>query len=198
MTVPTNIPETPMVHTKHESLHGSKGKKHAIPMDLIQHVFKTVLGMWNNDHIESLSHWVHYGGYFSFNDMYDHLHCNSDNIDKYDEYKVNGVMDHLNSNIMHKIKMFIDWMSKEMKDGICILHNEFLASLTREQFIEFRRGDIGLRSNSRSSYAEPYACMTIFTGHTKPTEISESQTALKQPIPSSRMIFTMIHFKDHS
>ena len=162
-------------------------------MELLQYVFKTVLGMWNDDQIESFSHWVHYRGYFSFDDMYHHFHHNPDNIDKYDEYKVNGVKDHLNSNILHKIKTFFIWMSTEMKSGICILHDEFLISLTREQFIELRQGDIELVSNSRSSYA---------TGHTKSTAFSESQEPLitskgvkkgmHQPIPS-RMIF-----KDHS
>ena len=44
MTVLTNIPETPTVHTEHQSLHRSKGKKHTIPLLLIPHVFKTVLG----------------------------------------------------------------------------------------------------------------------------------------------------------
>ena len=33
-------------------------------------------------------------------------------------------------------------------------------------------------SNSKSSHGEPYTPMTTFTGHTKPTAISESQTTL--------------------
>ena len=136
MTIPNNFPETCMVYTEHDSLHGSKGKKCTIPMELIQHVFKTVLGMWNDEQIESFSHQVHYRGYSSFNDMYNHLCCNSDSIDKYDEYKINGEKYILNSNIMHKIEMFIDWMSKEMEDRIHILHDKFLTSLTRDQFIK--------------------------------------------------------------
>ena len=74
--------------------------------------------------------------------------------------------------------MFINWWSKELKDGICILHDEFLISLTSEQLIELKQGDIRLMSNSRSSHDEPYTPMTAITGHTKPTAISESQTAL--------------------
>ena len=68
---------------------------------------------------------------------------------------------------MLKIEMFIDWMSKEMEHSIHILHDKFLSSLTREQFIEFREEDIGLMSNSTSSHAEPYTLMSTFTGHTK-------------------------------
>ena len=84
----------------------------------------------------------------------------------------------LDSNIVHKIKMFINWMSEKMKDGIYILHDEFLTSLTREQFIDFRQEDIKLMSNSRSSHIEPHTPMTTFTGHTKSTATSESQIAL--------------------
>ena len=66
---------------------------------------------------------------------------------------------------------------KKIRDGIYILHDEFLTSLTREQFIEFRQGDIRQMSNSRSSHVEPYTPMTTSTGHTKLTAISESQSA---------------------
>ena len=65
-----------------------------------------------------------------------------------------------------------------MKHGMHVLHDEFLASLTRQQFLEFRSEDIELMSNSRSPPAEPYTPMTTFTGHTKPPALSESQTAL--------------------
>ena len=88
------------------------------------------------------------------------------------------------------------------------LHDELLTSLTGEQFIDLRQEDMKLLSNSRSSHTEPHTPMTTFTGHTKSSGTSESQTALnnfkrvqkvmRQPIPSSRMIFTMIHFRDHS
>ena len=52
MTVPTNIPETPMVHTKHESLHGSKGTN----IEIFQHVLKTVMGIMDDEQIELFSH----------------------------------------------------------------------------------------------------------------------------------------------
>ena len=137
MTVPTNIPETPMVHTKHKSIHGSKGMKHSIPMEVLQHVLKTVLGARDDDQINSFSHWVSYRGYQDFDDVCEHLCCISDDLGKYAEYRVKGIKYHLNSNIIHKLEMFNNWMSEKMRDGIYILHNEFLTSLTREQFIEF-------------------------------------------------------------
>ena len=53
MTVPTNIPEIPMVHTEHKSLHGSKGTNTSIPMEILQHVLKTVMGIMDDDQIDS-------------------------------------------------------------------------------------------------------------------------------------------------
>ena len=69
-------------------------------------------------------------------------------------------------------------MSERMKNGSFRLHDEFLTSLTGEQFIEFRQQDMKILSNSRSSHIEQHTPMTTFTGHTKPTATSESQTAL--------------------
>ena len=59
MTVPTNIPETPMGHTKQESLLESKRKKHLISLELIQHIFKTVMGLFDHEQVEALYHWIH-------------------------------------------------------------------------------------------------------------------------------------------
>ena len=74
--------------------------------------------------------------------------------------------------------MFIKWMSERMKNGSFTLHDEFLTSLTGEQFINFRQKDMKLLSNSRSSHIEPHTPMTTFTGHTKSSPTSASQTAL--------------------
>ena len=58
MTVPTNITEPPMGHTEQESHLKSKGKKPFISMDLIQYVFQTVMGLFNDEQLEKLSHWI--------------------------------------------------------------------------------------------------------------------------------------------
>ena len=89
MTVPTNIPETPMVHTEPESLHRSKGMRTSIPMEVLQHVLKTVLGIMDDDKIDSFSHCVSYRGYHSFDDNCEHLHHISDDIYNYTGYRVN-------------------------------------------------------------------------------------------------------------
>ena len=62
-----------------------------------------------------------------------------------------------------------------LKKNISVLHDHFLFSLTNEDYIKFRGMDIEPMPNIRSYYAEP--TKPIY-GHTKPTTISESQTAL--------------------
>ena len=79
---------------------------------------------------------------------------------------------------MHKIEMFIKWMSERMINGSFRQHDEFLTSLTGEQFIDFRQEDMKILSNLRTSHIEPHTPMTTFTGHTKSSETSESHTAL--------------------
>ena len=56
MTVPTNIPETPMGHTEQESLLKYKGKKHLISPGS----HPTCLQDFGDEQVESLSHWIHY------------------------------------------------------------------------------------------------------------------------------------------
>ena len=67
---------------------------------------------------------------------------------------------------------------RKNKNGSFTLHDEFLTSLTGEQFIDFRQEDMKLLSNSRSSHIESHTPMTTFTGHIKSRLTSESQTAL--------------------
>ena len=55
MTVPTNIPETPIVHTEHESSQGSKGKKISIYTVVLQHVLKTIMDIQDDEEVESFS-----------------------------------------------------------------------------------------------------------------------------------------------
>ena len=69
-------------------------------------------------------------------------------------------------------------MSERMVNGSFRLYDEFLTSLTGEQFINFREEDMKILSKSRSSHIEPQTSMMTFTGHTKSSGISESQTAL--------------------
>ena len=80
MTVSTNITDQPMRHTDQESHLESKGEKCFIPMDLIQHVFQTVMVLFNDEQLEKLSHWIHFRGYETFDDMYDDFRHNPEDV----------------------------------------------------------------------------------------------------------------------
>ena len=177
MTVPTNSSEPPMAHTKQKSLHRSKGKQHPIPMELYQHVSYTVLGIWQDEQLESICYWVSYRGFLSFNDIHEQYHYNSETTKKEGDYKVNGVQKSFNSNIIQMITLFTYCMSKEKECGMDILPDEYLQTLTRDQFIDFREG---IKSSlcSKPTPDEPHTPMTSFTGHTQPPALSESQIAL--------------------
>ena len=77
-------------------------------------------------------------------------------------------------------------MSERLKNDSFTLHDGFHTSLTREQFIDFRQEDMKLLSSSRSSHIESHTPMTTFTGYTKSSATSESQTALNNFIRGTK------------
>ena len=90
MTVPTNIPETPIVHTNHKSLQEYKGTNLSIPMEVVQHVLKTVMGIIDDEEVESFSHWMSYKGLYNFKEFCEQLYHISDYIQNYGEYRAKG------------------------------------------------------------------------------------------------------------
>ena len=52
--------------------------------------------LWTFDdkQVEDLSHWIHYRGYYKFDDMYDTFHHNLEDVHKCEEHKWNGVRLH--------------------------------------------------------------------------------------------------------
>ena len=92
--------------------------------------------------------------------MYDTFHQNPEDVHKCEEYKWNDVKDYIIPNIAQKVKSFIQWMN--LKDDIHILHEHFRISLTREDYVEFRRTEVEPMPNTRSSHTEPPKPMTTF------------------------------------
>ena len=58
------------------------------------------------------------------------------------------------------------------------LHDDFLATLTRESYLKFRYTDTQSLSTSPPSHHEPQQLMTSFPSEFKNTTHSESKTAL--------------------
>ena len=75
-----------------------------------------------------------------------------------------------------KLKCFVRWMTHE--DRPYELHDDFLATLTRERYLKFRHMDTQSFSTSSPSHHGPYKLKTSFSGESKHQTPSESQTAL--------------------
>ena len=126
MTVPANIPETPIVHTNHKSFQGSKDTNTSIPMEILQHVLKTVMNIKNDEEVESFSHWMSYRVFDNFTDICDTLYHILHIIQDYSEYKGNQLRCSLEFCTMNKIRMFINWMATKLINDNFQLHDEFL------------------------------------------------------------------------
>ena len=79
-------------------------------------------------------------------------------------------------NVAQKLKSLVKWITHE--DRPYELHDDFLATLTRDSYLKFRHMDTQSFSASSPSHHEPYKLKTSFLGESKHQTPSESQTAL--------------------
>ena len=153
MSTPTNIPETPMGETKQDSLSESKEKF----QKQLQDIFQTTLKLTSPDQFDQLCQWMEYKQYLTIDDFY---HSSYNDPVKFDtegpatEYKWKGKMNHLSANVAPRLKSFVRWMTHE--DRPYELHDDFLATLTRERYLKFRHMYIQSFSASSPSHHEPY------------------------------------------
>ena len=125
---------------------------------------------------------MEYNQYHTIDDFYDSSYNNPEKFDTKGpatEYKWKGKMNHLSPNAAHKLKCFVRWMAHE--DRPYELHDDFLATLTRDNYLQSRHMDSqSFKSFSASSpsHQEPYKLKTSFSGESKHQTPSESKTAL--------------------
>ena len=153
MSTPTNIPETPMGGTEQDSYFKSKEKFYL----QLQHVFQKTLKLINPDQFDQLCQWMEYRQFATIDDFY---HYSCDDPEKFDindpatEYKWKGKMNYLSANVAQKLKSFVRWMTHE--DRPYELHDDFLATLTRERYLKFRHMDTLSFLTSSPSHHVPY------------------------------------------
>ena len=70
------------------------------------------------------------------------------------EYKWKGKMNYLCANVAQKLKSFVKWMAHE--DRPYELHDDFLATLTRESYLKFRHLYTQSLPTLSLSHHEPY------------------------------------------
>ena len=177
MSTPTNIPETPMGGTVPDSFLETKEKFH----QQLQHVFQKTLKLINPDQFDQLCQWMEYRQFFIMDDILDTFHKDPDKLDikgPVTEYKWEGKMNHISPNVAQKVKSFVEWMNYE--EGSSELHDDFLFTLTRERYINFRKQQIKNQPlpTLPPSHHESQQHMTSFSGESKHQTSSESQTSL--------------------
>ena len=153
MSTPTNIPETPMGEPEQDSYFKSKEKF----QQQLQHIFQTTLRLTAPDQFDQLCQWMESNQYLTIDDFY---HNSCDDPEKFDindpatEHKWKGKMNYLSANVAQKLKSFVRWMTHE--DRPYELHDDFLATLTRERYLKFRHMDTLSFLTSSPSHHEPY------------------------------------------
>ena len=173
MSAPTNI--IPMSETEQDSLFESKEKF----QQQLQDIFQTILRLTGPDHFDQLCQWMEYKQYCTIDDFYESSYDDLENFDTKGpatEYKWKGKMNHLSPIVAQKLKCLVKWMKHE--DRPYELHDDFLATSTRDSYLKFRHMDTQSFSASSPSHHEPSKLKTSFSGESKHQTPSESQTAL--------------------
>ena len=175
MSTPTNIPETPMGEPEQDSYFKSKEKF----QQQLQHIFQTTLRLTRPDQFDQLCQWMEYKQFCTFDDFYDFYRGDSDKLDAKcpdAEYKWKGKINHLSANVAQKLNSFVKWMAHQERPYE--LHDDFLATLTRERYLKFRHLYTQSLPTLPPSHHAPQQLKTSFSGKSKHQTPSESQTAL--------------------
>ena len=100
---------------------------------------------------------MEYKQYLTIDEFYESSYNDPDKFDTKGpatEYKWKGKMNHLSPIVVQKLKCFEKWMTHE--DRPYELHDDFLATLTRERYLKFRHMDTLSFLTSSPSHHEPY------------------------------------------
>ena len=153
MSTPTNIPETPMGEPEQDSYFKSKEKFE----QQLQDIFQTILRVNDPDQFDQLCQWMEYKQYHTFDVFYDAYCSDPEKLDTKSpaaEYKWKGKMNYLSANVAHKLKSFVKGMAHEKRPHD--LHDDFLATLTRENYFNFRLLYTQSPPTLSPSHHEPY------------------------------------------
>ena len=118
---------------------------------------------------------MEYKQYHTINDFYDSSYNDPEKFDTggpATEYKWKEKMNHLSANVAQKLKSFVRWMTHE--DRPYELHDDYLATLTRERYLKFRHMYIQSFSASSPSHHEPYKHQ-VKKGHQRKAFFSQQE-----------------------
>ena len=159
MSTPTNIPETPKGESEQDSYFESKEKFH----HQLQDIFQKPLRLTSPDQFDQLCQWMEYKQYLTINEMFDSSYNDPEKFDTKGtatEYKWKGKINHLSPNVAQTLKCFVRWKTHEERHYE--LHDDFLATMTRERYLKFRHMDNLSFSASSPSHHELSKLKTSF------------------------------------
>ena len=142
-----------MGETEQDSFSKSKEKF----QQQLQDIFQTILKLTGPDHFDQLCQWMEYKQYLTIDEFYESSYNDPDKFDTKGpatEYKWKGKMNHLSPIVVQKLECFVKWMTHE--DRPYELHDDFLATLTRERYLKFRHMDTLSFLTSSPSHHAPY------------------------------------------
>ena len=123
----------------------------------LQDIFQTILMLTGPGHFDQLCQWMEYKQYLTIDEFYESSYNDPDKFDTKGpatEYKWKGKMNHFSPIVVQKLKCCVKWMTHE--DRPYELHDDFLATLTRERYLKFRHMDTLSFLTSSPSHHEPY------------------------------------------
>ena len=147
----------------------------------LQHIFQTTMKLTVPDQFDQLCQWMEYRQFDTIDDLFDTFHKDPDKFDikgPATEYKWKGKMSHISPNVAQKLKSFVGWMTHEERPYE--LHDDFLATLTRESYLKFRHQQMKNQPlpTLPPSHHESQQHMTSFPSELKQPTQSESKIAL--------------------
>ena len=146
-----------------ESLASLGGSAPGVVDGILSDIFQTILRLTGQDHFDELCQWMEYKQYYIIDDFYENSYNDLENFDNKGpatEYKWKERTKHLSPIVAQKLKCFIKWMIHE--DRPFELHDDFLATLTRDSYLKFRHLGTQSFSSSPSSHHEPSKFKTSF------------------------------------
>ena len=150
-----------MGETEQDSFFKSKEKF----QQQLQDIFQTIMRLTGPDQFDQLCQWMEYKLCLTIDDFYENSYYDPEQFDTKGpatEYKWKGKTNHLSPNIAQKLKCFVRWMTHE--DRPYELHDDFLATLTRERYLKLRHMENLSFSASSPSHHDSSELKTSFSG----------------------------------
>ena len=159
----------------------------------LQDIFQTIMRLTGSDQFDQLCQWMEYNQYLTIDDFYDSSYMDPEKFDTKGpatEYKWKGKMNHLSPNVAQKLKSFVRWMAH--KERPYELHDDFLATLTRERYLKFIHMDTLSFLTSSPPHHEPTNTKSRKDLRERHSSLNKKKSVKMMKIPMKKSNFPLI------